>query len=94
MSSNGSAGLRPRLIGFDTGRDPLHPGFVQVFRGEAKTGGKSLFAPNPFSHPVLGFHSSMLSIAPPAVHQTGQLGAFFRESASRQIGPIASIDLL
>ena len=83
MSSNGSDTLRPRLIGFDKGQDPLHPGFVQVFRGEAKTRGKSLFAPNPFSHPVLGFHSSMLSTAPPAVHEIGQLDAFFRESASR-----------
>jgi hypothetical protein len=55
VSSNGSAGLRPRLIGFDKGQDPLYPGFVQVFHGAAKTGGESLFAPNPFSHPALGF---------------------------------------
>ena len=82
MISKGCAGPRLRLIGFDKGQHPLHLGFVQVFRGEAKTGGKSLFAPNPFSHSVVGFQSSMLRSAPPAVHQTRQLGAVFHSDAA------------
>jgi len=38
---------QPRLMGFDHGPHPLPLGFFEPFRGEAQSGGKPLFAPDP-----------------------------------------------
>ena len=62
-------------MGFDDGPDPLALGFFQAFRGEAEPGGDLLFAANPLSELVVGFHPSRLTISPVAVQQTGRLMA-------------------
>jgi hypothetical protein len=77
-------------MGFYDGPDPLPLDFFHAFRGEAEPGGKPLFALNPFSQFVVGFDSSMLSTAPPAVHQIGQVTTVFCDVTGTQdwvVGP-------
>src|SRR5262245_61162966 len=70
-------------MGFDDGPDPLAPGLLQAFGGEAEPGGDLPFAANPPTGLVVGFHSSRRTMSPVAVQQTGRLMACIWSKATR-----------